>query len=71
MHGILNTKHKWTYGMIEFMWNYRMIFKMGIKLFLVFSIHVFHTQMGFTDNHMHVNVFLMSVYLHLLLDGKC
>ena len=38
-----------------------MIFKMGYKLFLVFSIHVFHTQMGFIDNHMNVNVFLMNV----------
>ena len=58
------------YGMIEFN---GMIFKMGIKLFLVFSIHVFHTQMGFTDNHiqMHVNVFLMNAYLLLLLEGKC
>ena len=26
-----------------------MIFKMGIKLFLVLSIHVFHTLMAFTD----------------------
>ena len=38
-----------------------MIFKLGIKLFLVFPIHVFHTQMGFTDNHMNLNVFLMNV----------
>ena len=36
-------------------------FKLGIKFFLVFSIHVFHTQMGFTDNHMNVNVFLKNV----------
>ena len=35
---------------------------MGIKLFLVLSIHVFHTLMGFTGNHMHVNVFLMNMY---------
>ena len=48
-----------------------MIFKMGIKLFLVLSIHVFHTLMGFTDNHMHVNVFLMNMYRHILLDCKC
>ena len=27
---------------------------MKIKLFLVFSNHVFHTLMGFTDNHMYV-----------------
>ena len=38
-----------------------MIFKMGIKLFLVFSIHVFRTLIGFTDNHMHVNVFLICI----------
>ena len=47
------------------------IFRMGIEFFQVFSIHVFHTQMGFTDNHMHVNVFLINVYLQLLLARKC
>ena len=44
---------------------------MGIRLFLVLSIHVFHTLMGFTDNHMYVNVFLMNMYRHILLDCKC
>ena len=48
-----------------------MIFKMGTKLFLVLSIHIFHTLMGFTDYHMHVNVFLMNMYRHILLDCKC
>ena len=59
------------YGMIEFN---GMIIKMGIKFFLVFSIHVFHTQMGFIHliiTCIHVNAFLMNVYLHLLLAGKC
>ena len=51
--------------------NNGMIFKMGIKLFLVLSIHVFHTLMGFTDNHMHVNVFLVNMCRHILLDCKC
>ena len=40
-----------------------MIFKMGIKLFLVFSIHVFQTLIGFTDNYMHVNVFLIRLQM--------
>ena len=41
-----------------------MIFKMGIKLFLVLSIHVFHTLVKFTDNHMHVNVFLLNMNMY-------
>ena len=63
--GYLIQTHKWLYEMIEFN---GMIFKMGIKLFLVFSTHVFHTLIEFTDNHMHVNVFLICIYYQIVND---
>ena len=46
-----------------------MIFNMGIKLFLVLSIHVFYTLMGFTDNHMHMNVFHEYVYSSIYINS--